>query len=71
MRSYYDNMARMSQRISEQSNTLARIVDESNILRATSDKLLETLRAQLRAIELELGPWSKSSGKRPTEPNAR
>ena len=69
MRSYYDDMARMSQRISEQSNTLARIVDESNILRATSDKLFETLRAQLRAIKLELDRWNdlderNSSGKK-------
>jgi hypothetical protein len=69
MRSYYDDLSRMSQRILEQSNTLARIVDESNILRATSDKLFETLRAQLRAIKLELGRWSDlderdSSGKK-------
>jgi len=70
MRSIDDDMMLISKRVLEQSNALARIVDESNILRATSDKLCETVRAQLRMIKLELGEWSAgderdSSSKRP------
>ena len=54
MRSRDTDMILLSKRVSEQSNMLDRIVKESNILRATSDKLLETITAHLSAIKLEL-----------------
>lgn len=49
-----DEMILISRRVSEQSTILDRIVSESIVLRATSEQLMEWIRAHLRMIKLEL-----------------
>jgi len=58
-------MILLSKRVSEQSDMLDRIVEESNILRATSDKLLETITAHLSAIKLELRRLERQGRREP------
>jgi len=58
-----DQMTVISKRIAEQSVVLARIVDESNLLRTCSQKLMQKLRAHLSEIKLELDNPGTQNGR--------
>ena len=68
MRSIDADMILISKRVSDQSIILARIVHESRILRATSDKLLATIRSYLVVIKLELGRLERQGRQEPLNP---
>ena len=69
MRSLDNDLIQISKIISEQSNLLARVVNKSTILRATSEELLARIREHLRIIEANLddstpdADWSRINKK--------